>query len=1020
MAQNSNPIVDVVKISPPPNTASLLELQDIPINYATGQPIIYIELHRIEIGNISIPISLSYNAKGVRVNDISSAVGLGWSLVADGGIYRTINGLADDEITGWINNSNYDYSPSAILSINTQDPSFSEWSRLKNLALNKYDTQPDDFSFSFFGNNGNFKFQYNNSTLNPITINKIKITPIYQNCDMPSDIPTNYYSSALDYSFDRPSDKIISFTAKDYWGNTYDFDQLEANKYYSGSFQDGILTVFSSDDVLAKTYYGVGTTGWKINEINTYDGHKILFEYEDYMIEYSDRIRTSKMETGCPGYDTTPVTQNHGINKLISSISLDDTKTVDFHYSFNNCLDLWQMQLDSIVINDSLQQNEICFKMNYGVFAGVEKRLQLLSIEKSLNNQESLKVYEFEYDNTPLANRNSFVQDYFGFHNNATENGSLILLNPDGSIRSNRSVNASAIETGILKKIKYPTGGYREFSYEPNVDETLVAEGVRVKSIKEQYGEDTADYMEKEFEYFNLKGKYINESNLSKFIKSVPETARSKIDCVGATFYSYEYERTKSERGFYYDSVRVVTLKPVNVFGDTKFPCTTYSYEGFLQDMQYKPLLVNEKQYTKTSSRPQKFTFDIEVNYDLKRMIEYEYLSGVSGVGILTSAKIYDHVATVPKGLFRIGEWTTEFFVTPDYHKYSESDFLLSKKSITDYFENEFVNQVYTYEYNSKALPSKVTNTSSSGKIIQSRMKYSFERYSSMNSKNMIEFPAETIKLVDDQVVNGQKTSYMLKNNTYLVDDIYVLEADIPLNLSNYLSYFKKETDITGYDQYGNVNEYTGKNGVTTSILWDNSGSYPMAAVNGSSYSAISSLNSKDCSYDSKLLWQQLHNLVPEALIATYSYQPLKGMISQTNINGVMSSYSYNKYGFLSQIKNDDGKIVREVDYNYSGRDYSDEGSSSTITLVVSPTNLNFQAIVQSSKEVLITCSDNWTITCSDWLIVDNMSGSGDATIQVTAEYNGTQKIRYGTITVTSGSIVKTVSVSQEYGLPRP
>jgi hypothetical protein len=87
-------IKDVVM--PSPNAASLGKYGDIPVSYYSGVPSIGIPIYTVQQGSISLPISLSYHAGGVKVGEPASWVGLGWSLSAGGMISRTVQGKADE------------------------------------------------------------------------------------------------------------------------------------------------------------------------------------------------------------------------------------------------------------------------------------------------------------------------------------------------------------------------------------------------------------------------------------------------------------------------------------------------------------------------------------------------------------------------------------------------------------------------------------------------------------------------------------------------------------------------------------------------------------------------------------------------------------------------------------------------------------------------------------------------------------------------------------------------------------
>src|SRR5688572_15405870 len=81
---------------PSPEASSLAKYGDFSVNLNTGIPDITIPIYSIQVGNFTFPISISYNASGVRLAEVASRVGLGWSLNAGGVISRNIIGLDDN------------------------------------------------------------------------------------------------------------------------------------------------------------------------------------------------------------------------------------------------------------------------------------------------------------------------------------------------------------------------------------------------------------------------------------------------------------------------------------------------------------------------------------------------------------------------------------------------------------------------------------------------------------------------------------------------------------------------------------------------------------------------------------------------------------------------------------------------------------------------------------------------------------------------------------------------------------
>ncbi len=86
-----------VLIPPSVSVSSLGMFIDHPVDYYTGIPKIEIPLYEIKTQNISIPIVLTYHASGIKVDQMASWVGLGWSLISGGYISRTVRGLPDDQ-----------------------------------------------------------------------------------------------------------------------------------------------------------------------------------------------------------------------------------------------------------------------------------------------------------------------------------------------------------------------------------------------------------------------------------------------------------------------------------------------------------------------------------------------------------------------------------------------------------------------------------------------------------------------------------------------------------------------------------------------------------------------------------------------------------------------------------------------------------------------------------------------------------------------------------------------------------
>lgn len=78
-----------------PDVAAFMKVNCIPVSNYTGRTKVEIPLYTISDGQISIPIYLSYNTSGIKVDDLASSVGLNWTLNAGGVISKIIRGKED-------------------------------------------------------------------------------------------------------------------------------------------------------------------------------------------------------------------------------------------------------------------------------------------------------------------------------------------------------------------------------------------------------------------------------------------------------------------------------------------------------------------------------------------------------------------------------------------------------------------------------------------------------------------------------------------------------------------------------------------------------------------------------------------------------------------------------------------------------------------------------------------------------------------------------------------------------------
>ncbi len=165
--------------SPSPNASGLGVYGEVPVSFFTGIPNIEVPLYTLKEGNLTLPVSLSYYASGIKPDQHPGWVGLNWSLNAGGIITRITHDLPDEyncpnttlkrhysslpefnAINNYFDtgvkgeNAGYYFNHS----VNSTDQ-WSSASNIVNLVNNQgdaKDTEPDEFSFNFCGYSGKF------------------------------------------------------------------------------------------------------------------------------------------------------------------------------------------------------------------------------------------------------------------------------------------------------------------------------------------------------------------------------------------------------------------------------------------------------------------------------------------------------------------------------------------------------------------------------------------------------------------------------------------------------------------------------------------------------------------------------------------------------------------------------------------------------------------------------------------------------------------------------------------------
>lgn len=452
---------DMNKIVPPsPEAAQIAKYIETPVALTNGIPDVSIPLFNVSETDFNIPVSLSYHAGGIKVEEIASNVGLGWSINIGGKVSRITRDKPDDQnAKGFIYNN--------IMQSNN----------IKyDILNNSFDAEADFFTFSFLNYSGSFAFNQTQGKFIQMPLSDIKINPIYSNTAIVGfKIIT---PDGFEYYFGKNKNNTVS-AIDEYTDNV----TMKVNK--TGSIQEG------------ETLSYINT--WHLLEIYSPKGNSISFTYEnslpsEQLMRSSQFISYSSGSIGQYVNDNIPTTiynLQNGNTTTLKRINLKKG-SLEIIYSSTNREDLkYAKSIQEIKLNTS-DTDYTSYKFNYSYFTSTPeyndlinslgnhytKRLRLDNLTYNSFKQSSSKEiskYSFQYSDIQLPNRFSYAQDYWGYYNGADNNslipdyelGVNVIVRPYNG-GANRSVNPLTVEAGTLKKIIYPTGGYTEFFYESN------------------------------------------------------------------------------------------------------------------------------------------------------------------------------------------------------------------------------------------------------------------------------------------------------------------------------------------------------------------------------------------------------------------------------------------------------------------------------------------------------------------------------------------------------------------------
>jgi len=480
-----------------PEAASLGRYGAFQVSEYSGAANISIPLYEVKSGDVSFPISLYYDASGIKVEQDATFVGLGWNLSYGGMISHIVCGNDDFQNESTYRNTTWTSFWESCKSLPKDQPcqtyrpvsveyvgAGNDWGPWKENESNLYGNMskgfdtPDVFQGNFCGHRISF-------IIDPRVG---KGSDGQDSIVVLNDDPSRYkisYTTGRFGGFTYPS----TITITDDKGITYVFSAYTEHNFSPRRVDSYYLT---------KIYGPDGENGKSAVTIE-YEQIHVAFGYKSRPYSKTHQATARRIYGS---YDNIPNTENFSLifNNLLSSfysspeIDCGENGSCNRVYptKITTALDVIEFSkgtrpdipdlksISGITVKSKSGSIQRTIGFTYGYYNEKNhdssysgKRLKLTAL--AIDDQK----YSFEYDSQDLPAFTSFSKDYWGYYNGANTNafrfdgcspayiisGGVVMPveHLDGS---NRLASERLCGVGMLNKIVYPTGGYTLYEYE--------------------------------------------------------------------------------------------------------------------------------------------------------------------------------------------------------------------------------------------------------------------------------------------------------------------------------------------------------------------------------------------------------------------------------------------------------------------------------------------------------------------------------------------------------------------------
>lgn len=274
------------------------------------------------------------------------------------------------------------------------------------------------------------------------------------------------------------------------------------------------------------------------------------------------------------------------------------------------------------------------------------------------------------------------------------------------------------------------------------------------------------------------------------------------------------------------------------------------------------------------------------------------------------------------------------------YYPIRQPKTLLKSENVINYFANASKSSVSEFIYNNNYLVTNKKTKDEAGDVFYeetTQYPYGSSIYGNNFEPQSYIVGGVNHILTKPNVHTIKENGIETKRYQYFYMNDYKLTDKVEEFLKGTTSSDKKRTiDYINYDSYGNILDYQLDDNITNTIIWGYRNNLPIAKLENATYSQVQGYvsnlqNLSDADTDRthgyngaegslRYALDNLRTAFPNAMVSTYTYDPLVGLTSMTDPKGYTIYYEYDEFNRLKYSKDAEGNILSENNYNYTNQ----------------------------------------------------------------------------------------------------